>query len=299
VTTDDRPRLDARAVRRAFERASVGYDTHAAVGAAARSEILARLELLNIDPGVILDLGAGTGHGARALRDRWHQARVIALDLALGMLREARHAQSWRRRFDRICADGARLPLRDGSVDLVYSNLMLHWAVDLDTVFREVRRVLAPRGCFTFSTVGPDTLVELRAAWHAADAAAHVHRFLDLHDIGDALVRAGFADPVLDVDRHTLSCTDVRALMRDLKALGSQNALAGRAAGLTGRGRLAQVAAAYESFRTAAGRLPVTCEVVYGQAWCPATTPPVRGRRGESVVSLESLTRRDRSRASP
>ncbi|HXQ30802.1 MAG TPA: malonyl-ACP O-methyltransferase BioC [Steroidobacteraceae bacterium] len=285
-------RLDARAVRRGFERASRSYDAHAVIGVATRSEILVRLELLKIEPGVILDLGAGTGHGARALRDRWHAARVIALDLSPGMLREAHRAQSWRRRFDRICADAARLPVRDGGVDLVYSNLMLHWSVDLDTVLREVRRVLAPRGCLTFSTVGPDTLAELRAAWNEADGTAHVHRFLDLHDIGDALVRAGFSDPVLDVDRHTLTYADARALMRDLKALGAQNALAGRAAGLTGRARFARVAAAYERFRTADGRLPATCEVVYGQAWCPAATPPVRGRRGEVVVPLQSLRRR-------
>ncbi|HXQ63876.1 MAG TPA: malonyl-ACP O-methyltransferase BioC [Steroidobacteraceae bacterium] len=285
-------RLDERAVRRAFERASRDYDAHAVIGVAARAEILARLELLKIEPEVILDLGTGTGHGARALRDRWHSARVIALDRSPGMLREAHHAQSWRRRFDRVCADAARLPVRDGGIDLVYSNLMLHWSSDLDAVLREVRRVLAPRGCFTFSTVGPDTLAELRAAWNEVDAAVHVHRFLDLHDIGDALLRAGFADPVMDVDRHTLSYADLRTLMRELKALGSHNALAGRAAGLTGRGRFARVAAAYERWRNADGRLPATCEVVYGQAWCPATTPPVRGQRREVVVPLDSLRRR-------
>jgi malonyl-CoA O-methyltransferase len=298
MTGTDDGRLDVGAVRRAFARASRGYDAHGALPAAVRAELLARLDLVTIEPRVVLDLGAGTGHGARALRERWRKARVIALDVVPGMLREAAAAQSWRRRFERVCADGARLPLRDGSVDLVYSNLLLHWSPDLDALLREVRRVLAPRGCFTFSTVGPDTLTELRAAWRAADAAAHVHRFLDLHDIGDALLGAGFADPVVDVDRHTLRYPDVRTLMRDLKSLGAQNALAARVAGLTGRGRLARLEAAYESFRGGDGQLAATCEVVYGQAWCPGTTPPVRARRGEVVVPLASLARR-RPRSEP
>ena len=292
MTAGDPFRLEPRPIRRAFEHASVGYDAHAVLAGRVREELLARLELLAFEPAVVLDLGCGTGHGARALKERWRKARVVALDASAGMLRAARRQTSWRRRFARVRADGLALPLAAASVDLVYSNLMLPWSVDLDAQLRELRRVLAPRGYVTFSTLGPDTLLELRAAWSEVDSTAHVHRFLDMHDVGDALVRAGFADPVMDVDRYTLTYPDLARLHADLRGVGSRNALAGRSGGLTGRSRLARVAAAYERHRDAEGRLPASCEIIYGQAWCPGATPPVRGRRGEVVVALDSIRRR-------
>ena len=284
--------LDPRTVRRHFERASARYDAHAVLQARVRAEMLARLELLAFTPAVIADLGCGTGHAARALKRRWPRAQVVALDRASGMLAAARSQRSWLRSFSRVRGDAARLPLRPGSVDLVYSCLLLPWVDDLDAALAEVRRALSARGYFTFATVGPDTLKELRAAWAEADAGPHVHRFLDMHDIGDALVRAGFADPVLDVDHVRLTYPTTRALMRDLRAVGAGNALAGRRRGLTGRARFAVLDAAYARLRDAEGRLPASCEVVYGQAWCPGTAPPLRSRRGETLVPLEQLRRR-------
>ncbi len=257
-----------------------------------REQMLARLALVAFVPSVVVDLGCGTGHGARALRRRWPRARVVALDRASGMLRAARAQSSWLRGFERVQGDALRLPLRSGSVDLIYSCLMLPWVADLDATLAEARRVLSPRGYFTFATLGPDTLMELRGAWAEADRVPHVHRFLDMHDVGDALLRAGFVDPVMDVDHFQLTYPSTRALMRDLRAVGGSNALAGRRAGLTGRGRLAAVEAAYQRRRDRDGRLPATVEVVYGQAWCPGGEPPVRRRRGEALIPIESLRRR-------
>jgi malonyl-CoA O-methyltransferase len=193
-------------------------------------------------------------------------------------------------RCERLCADARALPLPDAAVDLVFCNLMLQWCDDLDAVFAEVARILRPRGLFTFTTLGPDTLVELRDAWRAADAGEHVIPFTDMHDIGDGLVRAGLAEPVLDVVRYTLTSPDLRALMRDLKATGAQNAVAGRARGLTGRARLAAVERAYERHRRD-GSLPASCEVVFGQAWgaLPGTVPE---RDGEFAFPVSSLRRR-------
>jgi malonyl-CoA O-methyltransferase len=182
------------------------------------------------------------------------------------MLRAAGRQRSWLRRFDRVCADALRMPLARASVDLIYSNLLLQWCNDPDAVFAEFKRVLRPHGLLTFSTFGPDTLKELRAAWASVDDYTHVNRFLDMHDIGDALVRAGLAEPVLDVERFTLTYEDAMSLMKDLKAIGAHNVTAGRPAGLTGRGRLESMLAAYEQQRTD-GRLPATYEVVYGRAW--------------------------------
>jgi malonyl-CoA O-methyltransferase len=285
--------LEAARIRRGFDRASAGYDAVAVVQERARTELLARLDLLAFEPDCIVDLGCGTGHGARALRDRWRSARVLAVDSSAGMLAAAADRLGWFRRFDRVRADAARLPLRDGCADLVWSNLALQCAADPDALLAEVRRVLRPRGYFTFTTLGPDTLAELRDAWRSVDDAVHVHAFTEMHDLGDALLRAGFADPVMDVERLTLTYPDVRALVRDLRANGSVGAARGRPRGLTGRHRYARVEAAYEAHRRD-GRLPATVEIVYGQAWCPGERPPTRSRRGEAVIPLGAIGRRTR-----
>jgi len=282
--------LDPHWVRRSFDRAAATYDAAAIVHAEVRENLLQRLDLAAIAPRTIVDAGAGTGHASRALKRRYPQALVIALDSSRGMLRAAARQQPWLRRFTRLCADAQRLPLADGSVDLIVSNLMLQWC-DPDAVFSEFRRVLAPNGLFCFSAFGPDTLVELRTAWRAVDARCHVHQFIDMHDLGDALVRGGFASPVLDVERFTQWYLDVRRVAADLKATGAHNAAQGRAKGLTGRGKFAGMQAAYEQFRRD-GRLPATFEVVFAHAWAPGKT----SGRGPDVVSLEEMKRQLRAR---
>ncbi len=261
--------LDKRRVRRSFDRASATYDRVAVLQTEIRQQLLQRLELTSLTPGLVLDAGAATGHASLALKVRYPRARVLSVDSAPGMLQAAKARFTWRRRFDRVGADAEQLPLADGSVDLIFSNLLLPWC-DPDRLFAEFRRVLAPRGLLTCSGFGPDTLRELRLAWDAVDAHTHVNRFIDMHDLGDGLVRAGFAAPVLDVERYTLQYDDFGALRRDLKGLGYGNFTAGRPRGLTGRGKLARVEAAYEATRQQ-GRLPATYEVVFAQAWAPAT----------------------------
>jgi malonyl-CoA O-methyltransferase len=280
--------LDRHQIRRAFERASSAYDRSAVLQARVRDELLARLDYTSLEPGMILDAGCGTGHASRQLKRRYSGARVIALDIAVGMLRVAARQQHWWRKFDRVCGDALALPLAAASVDLVFSSLMLQWCGDLDAALAELRRVLKPRGLLTFATFGPDTLRELRDAWARADSRTHVNRFLDMHDIGDALVRAGLGEPVLDVERYTLTYDDVHALMRDLKAIGAHNVTTGRPPGLTGRGRLAAMKAGYEAHRSG-GKLPATYEVVYGQAWAPTRAP---GASRESIVPVSAIGRR-------
>jgi malonyl-CoA O-methyltransferase len=283
--------LDLARVRRSFGRSARDYDATAVLQAQVRAELLERLDLVRLEPTAVLDLGAGTGHASRSLKCRYGSGQVIAVDLAEGMLREARRQQAFLRRFHRVCGQAAALPLREASVDLVFSNLMLQWCQDPAAVFGECRRVLKPGGLLTFSTFGPDTLLELRRAWAAADSHTHVSRFIDMHDLGDALVRAGFAEPVLDVERFTLTYAEVRDLMRDLKSLGAHNATAGRPRGLTGKGALARMTAAYEALRQD-GRLPATYEVVYGQAWCPVSAPPRQRATGEVLVPVSRIGRR-------
>ncbi len=288
--------LDTFRVRRSFDRAADGYDDNAVLHAEVRDNLLARLDLMALAPRVVVDAGAGTGHACRTLKRRYPKALVVAVDLSPRMLSAARRQQSWLRPFARVCADAERLPFADASVDLILSNLMLQWC-NPDAVFTEFRRVLAPHGLVSFTTLGPDTLRELRSAWTAVDSRTHVNQFTDMHDIGDALVRGGFASPVLDVERYTLTYTDVRRVGADLKATGATNATHGRPRGLTGRRGFAALLAAYEAFRQE-GRLPATYEVVFGHAWTPEAGTR-RGGQEDSTVSLDEIKRQLRSRRSP
>jgi malonyl-CoA O-methyltransferase len=262
--TPDDFALAALSVRRSFDRAGAGYDAVAVLQADVRESLLQRLDVTAVAPRVILDAGAGTGHASQALKRRYPVSQVIALDSAFGMLRVAGRQQSWLGCFLRVCADAEHLPLADASVDLIFSSLMLQWC-DLDAVFAEFRRVLAPGGCLHFTSLGPDTLHELRAAWASVDSHSHVNRFIDMQDVSAAMVRAGLATPMLDVERHTLIYAEVRGLTADLKAIGAHNVTSGRPKGLTGPRKFAAMQAAYEIFRRE-GRLPATYEVIFGQA---------------------------------
>jgi malonyl-CoA O-methyltransferase len=284
--------LKSRWARRSFDRAASSYDEAAVLHAQVRETLLDRLEFTTLVPGAVLDAGAGTGHASRALKRRYPKALVIALDSSSGMLHMAARQRSWLRPFARVCADADLLPFGDGSIDLIVSNLMLHWC-DPDAVFAEFRRVLKPHGHLSFSAFGPDTLRELRDAWATVDSRIHVHQFIDMHDLGDALVRNGFAAPVLDVERFTLSYPDVRKVAADLKATGAHNAAQGRAPGLTGPHKFAAMQAAYERFRHD-GRLPATYEVVFAHAWAPDAPPPAMHSDGASI-SLEEIKRKLRA----
>jgi len=282
-------------MRRSFDRAAATYDAAAVLQAEVRELLLERLDLTRLEPRVVLDVGAATGQGARALKRRYPGAQVIAVDSSAGMLRKAARRRAWLRPFALLGADATRLPLADASVDVAFSNLLLPWC-DPDALFAELRRVLAPRGLLTLTGLGPDTLKELRTAWAGVDDHVHVGGFIDMHDVGDALVRAGFAAPVLDVERYTLRYTDVRGLAADLKATGARNGAAGRLKGLTSPRRFAAMRNAYEAHR-AEGRLPATCEVVFAQAWAPIETRPrASSAQGVSLESLrEQLAARRRS----
>jgi malonyl-CoA O-methyltransferase len=283
--------LDRRAVRAAFDRASATYDAAAVLQTRVRAELLSRLDLIRIAPDVVVDLGCGTGQGTRALKERYRSAMVIGLDPALGMLRETRRRSGWLRPLQRVCGDVFQLPFRDGVVDLMFSNLMLQWCDDLDAALAEMRRVLAPDGFLAFSTFGPDTLRELRAAWAAADGGTHVSGFRDMHDIGAALGRAGLSEPVLDTERLTMVYPDVAAITRDLKVIGAHNATAARARGLTGKGRWRAMTDAYERQRQA-GQLPATYEVVYGAAWGARARATMAAMDGEVRIPVHAIRRR-------
>ncbi|MEZ5479874.1 MAG: malonyl-ACP O-methyltransferase BioC [Thiolinea sp.] len=268
-----RHQLERAKTRSGFERAAHSYDAAAVLQREIGERLLERLDWVKMAPERIVDLGCGTGMISAALLKRYKKAQVIGLDLAWNMVQLTRQRGNWLRKPQGICADVAQLPLRDHSIDLMLSNLMLQWCNDLPAVCRELARALQPGGLLLFSTFGPDTLKELRSSWSQVDQYTHASQFIDMHDVGDALLQAGFHDPVVDMEMITLTYTEVRGLLKDLKGIGANNATAGRNRGLTGRQRLQAFFEAYEAFRQEDGHYPATYEVIYGLAWAPQREP--------------------------
>lgn len=277
---DDIYHIDKARARRSFGRAAETYDAAAILQKLVREEMLSRLDLVKLEPQVILDAGCGTGLASHALQKRHAKSQVISLDFAYPMLQKTRSTRAQAgfahqlkslfggAKQNLLCADIESLPLASNSVGMVWSNLAIQWCNDLDAALTEFHRVLQPESLLMFSTFGPDTLRELRTATDAASGNSYtsVSRFIDMHDIGDALVRAGFSAPVLDVERFTLTYDDVKSVMRDLKSIGAHNATDGRARGLMGKTYFAKLTQSYEQFRQD-DKLPATFEVVYGHAW--------------------------------
>lgn len=278
--------IDKSEVARAFGRAAADYDAHAVLQREVRERLAERLDLMKLSPRRILDAGCATGQGVSLLRQIYPKAEVTALDIAQPMLQTARNKSrksSWLERITQplthyVCADIERLPLKTSSVDLVWSSLALQWVNDPELAFRELHRASAPNGLLLFSTFGPDTLKELRQAFAQVDGGSHVSRFVDMHDIGDMLVHAGFQHPVMEMEILTLTYVDLKSLMRDLKGIGAHNAAADRPRGMMGKSAWQKLQQAYEIFRKD-GRLPATYEVIYGHAWAGDKTRLEDGRQ--------------------
>lgn len=286
-------KIDPAAARQRFGRAALTYAEGATLAREVQQRMAERLDYIRHSPYRVLDAGCGPGEGLRLLRARYPKAFLVGLDAAYEMTRSARQARTLLDRArdllnrcarSQLCADVARLPLGAATVDMIWSNLALAWLADPPTAFSEFARVLAPNGLLMFSTYGPDTLKELRSAFAAADHYAHVHRFVDMHELGDMLLAAGFADPVMDMEMITLTYHDIAGLARDLRLSGQSNVDTDRRRGLMAPGVWNRMVAALEPSRRD-GRVPATFEIVYGHAWKPAA-----GRRAgsEHVVALDA-----------
>ncbi len=277
------PEIDANVARRRFARAAATYAAAARLEAEVGSRMLERLDYLKLAPRRILEAGCGPGRESGALLKRYPGAELVELDYALPMLRRERSLLSRLARRPaamQVCGDLRQLPLAEGSIDLAWSNMALHWMADPQAALRELARAVAPGGLLLLSTLGPDTLAELRAA----AGGGRVHRFADMHDVGDALVAAGFSAPVMDAERLTVTYTGGEALLADLRASGQTFAAPGRSRGLAGRRFRSALADALQA-RMREGRLPVTFEVVYGHAWKDA---PRKRAEGRSIVQFAS-----------
>ncbi len=289
--------LDRALLRRRFARAATTSDGADVLAREVARRMDERLEYIRSEPRRVLDLGCGTGADLPRLAQRFPQAMLLAADFAAPMLAhagarlraETQTPGLLRRMLGRspaplphVLADACALPFARGSLGMVWSNMMLPALDDPLPVLQEIHRTLEVDGLLMFSTLGPDSLRELRAAL-PADAGERVHRFIDMHDLGDALVKAGFADPVMDMEMLTLTYTDLDGLLQDLRATGTNNAASTRSRGLSGREGWARARASYEALRQD-GRLPATFEIIQGHAWKPA---PKTLDDGRSIVHFQ------------
>ena len=290
------PVIDRRRLQHSFGRAAAGYAEVAVLQRETESRLLEQLEVLEAKrPARILDVGSGPGRASGVMKGRWPKAEVIALDIALPMLRQVPKNTRFWRPIKRVCAEAAHLPFADNSIDMIFSNLCLQWVPDLPAALAEFRRVLREDGLLLFSSFGPDTLIELREAYlQAGERQPPLSPLAAIQQVGDALIAAGFRNPVLDRDQFTLTYADVMSLLRELRAIGAGDARVQRPRGLGGKSRQARMIAAYETQRDE-GRLPSTWEVITAMAWAPGPgTPRREGDVDVASFPADRIPRRSR-----
>lgn len=251
----------------AFNACATRYEKASKVQHIVGERLLSRLTYMRLQPRYILDLGTGCGTVAHALRKTFPKAQIMGLDIAPNMLKQAKAKQTWRYKWGLVQADMLKLPFADGMFDLIVSNQVVHWSSSLPILFQELYRVMRKQGCLLFSTMGPDTLRELRQAWQHVDSHAHVNAFPDMHDVGDMLLHSQYQDPVMDMEMLTVHYPDLASLLYSLKAQGVRNINQKRNAGLTGKALWRNFEHKMKTFCTEHGKFPLTYEVLYGQAW--------------------------------
>lgn len=262
------PRLDKRSVKKSFNRAAKSYDNAAILQEEVLNRLLQRLQYIRHQPATIIDIGCGTGKGVRGLQKQYPRAQVHASDIAFEMLLQARSRYRLLTKKRLLNADMERLPFAAKSFDLVFSSLALQWSNDLPATLAEFARIARSDALLLFSSFGPGTLRELAQSWRALDNSPHVHQFVDMHNVGDAMLAAGFAQPVVDAEVIRMEYRDFRSLLDDLKNIGATNADVGRRRGLMTPGQLLRLEHSYREHGFENGKFIASYEVVYGHAWC-------------------------------
>ena len=280
--------LRRRDIRRRADASVEGADDF--LSRRTRRELLERLALTTVSPRLVLDAGAGTGGASRELARRYRGSRVISVDLSQRRLAAARRGHGRFARLHEVAADVSRLPFPDRVFDMVFANLLLPYFPGPAVLTREIARVLRPEGLFTFASLGPDSFLELREAWSRVGDEPRMPLLLDMHDLGDTLVAAGFRDPVLDVEHLTVTYADPADLWRDLRAAGVRNVLAGRRRGLATPRQFRRATDHWDRNRRD-GRLPLSLELVYGHCW-GCEDRQRAGDGGEIRISPDRILRR-------
>ena len=274
----------------ARNRATEDYVNHAEIPHEIADRLLERLDYIKLEPKRILDLGCATGYSSNLLHKRYKKTCIIALDPAYKMTQCVKNQPRWFRRTTSITSVTGwynQLPFADQSIDLIFSNLSLHWQADWPSLAHELNRILSPEGLLLFSVPGPDTLKELRATWAKIDENPHVLPFVDMHDIGDSLLQSKFDDPVMDMELLTIKYPSVTRLFEELRGLGCKNALQNRLPHVTGKKKMQHMMQTYPNERAA------TLEVIYGHAWKSEDNAISQlNESGEIAVPIRVIKRR-------
>lgn len=277
-------------ISKAFNKKAAEYELAAKVQQEIGTRLFERLQYLKIAPKRILDLGCGPGAFSRELSLLYPKAQIVGLDLATGMLVEAKKKQSWRRKWSLVAADMKSMPFATGMFDLVFANQVIHWGNPLHQIFRELNRVMSVNGCFMFTTLGPDTFKELKTAWSGINTHAHVNEFADMHDVGDFLMTEHFLEPVMDMELLSVHYQTLHALLNALKTQGVRNINPQRNQGLTGKTSWRKFESNYAALQTPQGKYPLTYEVVYGHAWKGEQRKTGKGI--ETLISVADIVKR-------
>ena len=252
---------------KAFDAQAKHYEKAALAQFEIGNRLFERLQYIKLNPRYILDLGCGTGQVSHQLKQQYPKATVVGFDLAHAMLTQAKAKHTWRKKWDLVQGDMMSLPFANGVFDLVFANQSIHWTESLSALMRELNRVMSPKACFLFSTVGPDTMKELKQAWAEVDSYIHVNQFLDMHDIGDILLAEQFLDPVVDMEMLTIHYPNLSTLLQALKMQGVRNIHPQRRLGLIGKKQWLRFESILKTNCTREGKIPLSYEVIYGQAW--------------------------------
>ena len=256
--------LDKTNVKRSFTEASETYDDLAVLQRSVGSNLLNQFAIEKLT-GTVLDLGCGTGFLTGKLQNLPGYELMVALDISMSMLQMTRQKCIANDRLDFLCADIEFLPIIENSVDWFFSNLALQWCQDAQAVFDNIRRILKPKGRLIFSTFGPKTLKELKAAWASVDDYTHVNHFYSEKELIKFIGQAGLQDIHIKSRQYISKYQSVMELMKELKGIGAHNVTRGRNRGMTGKSTLLQMISNYEEMSTQ-GLLTATFEVIYVSA---------------------------------
>ncbi len=258
--------IDPLKRRLGFERSANTYNKAAILQREIARRLIEQLDLMELKPERIIDLGAGTGFVTHAVKKKYPKAHVVALDISLNMLASNYLEAPRFKKPSPVCSLAEQLPFADQSADLVISSVMLQWCNDPSLVFQEALRVLKPEGALLFSTFGPDTLMELRQSWDSVDSQPHIHTFLDMDDLNNQVLSSGLKHPVFTREIMTMTYPNVLDALKELKHIGATNANKERRKGLTTKKTFTRLTEAYNAYRLPSGDYPFTYEVVYGHA---------------------------------
>ena len=283
--------FDPQQIIQSFNKAAQHYEAAAIVQGMIGEQLLDQLSFIKIAPQQIIDLGCATGYLTEKIAQRYPKANVLGVDMAEQMIAQAMQRETTQLQFTCQCAEDLLLP--SNSVDLIISNLMLHWCDDFPRVLAQCLRVLKPNGLLLFASLGPDTLHELKNSWQNIDQHQHVHDFIDMHDIGDILLQQGWHDPVMYRQDMTVSYADVLEVMHSIKAIGAQNIHAQRFRGLQGKAVIERLQHIYQTnYGQQDDKLPVTYEVMYGHAWKPTQGKQSIADDGSVMVPISGIKQR-------